>query len=94
MADDDRAPGRPLPPGTGEDVPQLYEPGTTMPWGKTPDDRILFLRGSRMKCGELVLEMETPKARDMMLEGLRLIRCNGSQVFIRKLDKMKEKGFR
>ena len=57
-------------------------------------DNCLTIHGERMGYRDLHLEVESSQARDELLDGLRILRCNTSELFKQRLDEMFDKGMR
>ena len=57
-------------------------------------DFCLTIHGERMGYRDLHLELDNSKARDDLLDGLRLLRCNTSELFKQRLEEMFDHGMR
>lgn len=57
-------------------------------------DFCLTIHGERMGYRDLHLELDNARARDELLDGLRLLRCDTSELFKQRLEEMFDRGMR
>ena len=62
--------------------------------GEKRIDCMLAIKGKRMACGNLYIELDNVESAEKFIEGLRIIRCEASVLFQQKLAANKEAGKR